>query len=74
MSATDHLGNQFFTPIGDDEYTVGARKGKSFAVTHGRVSKFGDTWAALGVGAKSWTDYHPSRKAAVEQMFQRRSG
>lgn len=73
MSAQDAMGRQFFTPIGNDEYAIEARKGKSYAATHGRVSKFGHTWAALGVGSPRWTDYHRTRKAAVDQMFQMRS-
>lgn len=83
MGATDNLGRQFYTKLdtpsddaarGFSEHAVGTRKGKSFAATHGRVAKFGSGgWAALAVGGKAWTGYHPTRQAAVDEMFRGRA-
>ena len=83
MGAADNLGKQFYVKLptppddaarGFSEHAVGTRKGQSFAATHGRVMKFGSGgWAALGIGAKAWTGYHPTRQAAVDEMFRNRA-
>lgn len=49
------------------EYAVLERTGSTTA-TIGRVSRLGTTWTALGVGAPRWTDYLPTRTAAVAAM------
>lgn len=50
-----------------DEYVIEIRRGSTRACI-GRVVKYGQDWAALGVGLTSWTDYVPTRAEAVRRI------
>lgn len=48
-------------------YNVEVRRG-STSCTIGRICRFGNRWAGLSIGARAWTDYLPTRTAALTQM------
>jgi len=54
------------------QYVIEWRRGTTSACI-GRVQRSGPRcWAALGVNARSWTDFVPTRTEAVERMQQDR--
>lgn len=58
-----------FTPTSyANTYAVERRQGQ-VTVCLGRVSRFGNTWAALGLGLPAWTQYRRTRWEAVADML-----
>ena len=64
-------GKLHYVRAAPGRYVIEWRRGTTNACI-GRVERFGNSWAALGVNARSWTDFAPTRTEAVERLQQDR--